>query len=179
VTATLTQPAKAPPDDYRRICAPLLDDVYSFVRAQIPVAQDAEDITQDVFRKALQHWEQLRGGDVRGWVFTTARNAVSQYYRDRNVERRSMQKLQGLVRRPERSADQTLETQLTYEAAQAAIARLEPQEREAIRLKFASALSNTDIARILNLSPNHLGVVLYRALKKVRSMLEEQGYGQA
>lgn len=177
--ATITSTANDLPSDYCRLCAPLLDDVYVFIRAQIPVAQDAEDITQDVFRKALQHWQKIQTGDPRGWIFTTARNAISQYYRDRNVERKSMQTLKGLVRPREHTQEGALETRLAYEAAQTAIAQLEPQEREAIRLKFSSALSNGDIAQMLNLSPNHFGVVLYRALKKVRSELEKQGYEHA
>lgn len=169
-------------DDYRRQCAPLLDVLFNYVRSQIPVAQDAEDITQDVFRKALQNWEQIRAGEPRAWLYTTARNAVAQYYRDRTVERKGMQTLKTKherLRPHEPPVDAVLETQQAYHAARAAIDGLEPQEREAVRLKFSSAMSNVEIARTLKMTPNHLGVVLFRALKKVRSAMEEQGYGHA
>ena len=47
-------------------------------------------------------------------------------------------------------------------------------ERDAIAFKFTDGLSNTEIAKVLGLTPNHLGVVLHRALQKLRSaMLEE------
>lgn len=182
VNATLTPSMKALLDDYRSKCAPLLDVIFNYVRSQIPVAQDAEDVTQDVFRKALQSWEQIRAGEPRAWLYTTARNAVAQYYRDRNVERKGMQTLKSKHERlqtHEPPADAVLETHQAYQAAQEAIAGLEPQEREAVRLKFSSALSNAEIAQTLKMTPNHLGVVLFRALKKVRSAMEEQGYGHA
>jgi DNA-directed RNA polymerase specialized sigma24 family protein len=43
-----------------------------------------------------------------------------------------------------------------------------------IAFKFTDGLSNTEIAQVLGITPNHLGVVLHRALQKLRSaMLEE------
>lgn len=47
-------------------------------------------------------------------------------------------------------------------------------ERDVIALKFTDGLSNTEIAAYLNITPNHLGVVLHRALRQLRgAMLKE------
>ena len=47
-------------------------------------------------------------------------------------------------------------------------------ERDAIAFKFTDGLSNVQIAEVLGITPNRLGVVLHRALRRVReAMLEE------
>jgi RNA polymerase sigma factor (sigma-70 family) len=48
---------------------------------------------------------------------------------------------------------------------------LEPEEREIIRLKFFEEVSNIEIAEIMGLSANHIGVKVFRALKKVKQLL--------
>ncbi|MBT7483560.1 sigma-70 family RNA polymerase sigma factor, partial [Candidatus Peregrinibacteria bacterium] len=46
---------------------------------------------------------------------------------------------------------------------------LKKQEKEVIRLKYFAELSNQEIADTLGLSPNHIGVILFRALKKLKT----------
>ena len=52
--------------------------------------------------------------------------------------------------------------------------QLEPEEREIIRLKFFEEASNIEIAEIMGLSANHIGVKVFRALKKVKQLLYKQ-----
>jgi RNA polymerase sigma factor (sigma-70 family) len=46
-------------------------------------------------------------------------------------------------------------------------------ERDVIALKFTDGLSNAEIAKVLDITPNHLGVVLFRALQKLRGSMAE------
>lgn len=164
-------------------CAKHLDAVYRYIRALVASPHDAEDLTQETFRKASQHWVQIHAGDVRGWLFTTARNEVLQYYRHRGSEKRCMTEFQSLLERklPGRVPGTPAESDVKqmHSAAQSAIDTLEPLEREAMRMKFVAARSNSEIAAALKITPNHLGVLLFRALKKVRQKLENQGHDHA
>jgi RNA polymerase sigma factor (sigma-70 family) len=54
--------------------------------------------------------------------------------------------------------------------------KLDDIEREALRLKFSQSCSNQEIATLMGVTPNTLGVIVFRALKKVRGRLEDQGY---
>ena len=52
------------------------------------------------------------------------------------------------------------------------LARLDPREREAVGLRFAGDLSQSEIARRMNISQSQASRVLGRALEKVRRELE-------
>jgi RNA polymerase sigma-70 factor (ECF subfamily) len=55
----------------------------------------------------------------------------------------------------------------------AALAALPQREQEVVALKFASGLTNRRIAEIVGLKPGHVGVILYRAIRKLRDHLIE------
>jgi RNA polymerase sigma-70 factor (ECF subfamily) len=54
----------------------------------------------------------------------------------------------------------------------AALATLPEREQEIIRLKFLGGLGNKEIAEVIHLRPGHVAVILYRALRKLRTQLE-------
>jgi RNA polymerase sigma-70 factor (ECF subfamily) len=51
--------------------------------------------------------------------------------------------------------------------------KLPPREQEIVSLKFDAELSNAQIARILGLSEGNVRVILFRTLKKLREMMEQ------
>jgi RNA polymerase sigma-70 factor (ECF subfamily) len=53
----------------------------------------------------------------------------------------------------------------------AAIAELPEREQEIIALKYAGGLSNREIAGAMGLSDSNVGVILFRALRKLRVQL--------
>ena len=53
-----------------------------------------------------------------------------------------------------------------------AVADLDERERDLIALRFGSGLSNREIATMTGLSDSHVGVILHRALRKLRQTLQ-------
>jgi RNA polymerase sigma-70 factor (ECF subfamily) len=53
----------------------------------------------------------------------------------------------------------------------AALARLDEQERELIAMKFTLGLTNRDIAAQAGLGESNVGVILFRAMRKLRDIL--------
>jgi RNA polymerase sigma factor (sigma-70 family) len=53
----------------------------------------------------------------------------------------------------------------------AALARLTDRERDLVALKFAAGLTNRRIAELSGLSANHVGVILYRAVRRLQAEL--------
>ncbi|MFQ6101807.1 MAG: RNA polymerase sigma factor [Anaerolineae bacterium] len=51
------------------------------------------------------------------------------------------------------------------------MARLSDRERDLIGLKFAAGLPNRRIAELTGLSENNVGVILYRAVRRLRAEL--------
>ena len=58
----------------------------------------------------------------------------------------------------------------------AAIENLEPRLREVVILQYFSGLSQKEIAALLQLTPEHVRVLSFRARKKLKSYLEVNGY---
>jgi RNA polymerase sigma-70 factor (ECF subfamily) len=59
-------------------------------------------------------------------------------------------------------------------AVRAAVAALEPRERELIALKFHAGLDNAELAAVLGVSVSNAGTRLHRALTKLREILDDQ-----
>jgi RNA polymerase sigma-70 factor (ECF subfamily) len=57
---------------------------------------------------------------------------------------------------------------------QAALAELDPRERELIALKFHAGLRNADIARVLGMSESNVGTRLHRTITKLRKACDAQ-----
>ena len=54
----------------------------------------------------------------------------------------------------------------------AALATLDPRERELVALKFHAGLANAEIAAVLGVSASNAGTQLHRAMTKLREAVE-------
>ena len=57
-------------------------------------------------------------------------------------------------------------------AVRAALATLDPRERELIALKFHAGLANAELAQVLGVSVSNAGTQLHRAMTKLREAVE-------
>lgn len=61
--------------DFERDALPHLDAVYGFARMLTGDEHAAEDLAQETFVRALEHWAQFQPGtNCRAWLFTICRN---------------------------------------------------------------------------------------------------------
>ncbi len=66
----------------------------SFLRRRVATPEDAEDLLQDVFTRIHENAPTLREVEsVTGWVYRTAANAVTDYYRRRGAFARATEAL--------------------------------------------------------------------------------------
>lgn len=58
-----------------------------FIRKQVRSNEDAEDILQDVLYQFLRGFEDIRSTErITSWLFTIARNRITDYYRKKRTE---------------------------------------------------------------------------------------------
>lgn len=55
------------------------------------------------------------------------------------------------------------------------LSQLSDREREVIALKFVTSLNNREIAGVLQIPEGTVGSLLYRAFRRLRSALNEEG----
>ena len=141
--------------------------VYAYVATLLRDRSAAEEVTAQAFERAYRKRRSYRPsrGSAEGWLFGIARNAALDELRRR---RRSA----SLAAEPidERAAEgvEHAEAVARRETVRAALAELEPRERDLIALKFAGGLSNAEIARVLGMSESNAGTRLHRTVEKLR-----------
>lgn len=172
----LASRAKAEPEAFADIYDHYFPLVYNYVRYRVSDAQSADDITARTFEKALTGIGRYRPnrGPLASWLFGIARHAVADHIRAQ--KRRRWLSLEVLTDRasPDPAPEQIAIRDETQAQLLAAVARLSDREKELTALKFGARLSNRHIAKLTGLSESNVGVILYRAVQRLRIELAEK-----
>ena len=149
---------------YRELFPPL----HGYIRFRVGDLHAAEDLTAQVFERALARLADVREpGRVRAWLFTIARNAIVDYRRRHRAiaELATIDHLEHLwIDSPEGEALRRDE----WRRCVAYLAELDERERELIGLKFAAGLNNREVGQVLNLSEANVAQIAHRAIVKLR-----------
>ena len=133
----------------------------------------AQDLTAATFERALAGLDQLRSpGAFGGWLFRIARNELAQYFR----RRRAHVSLEAVANQPDSSPSVETRAERSQELIRllAAIRTLSEREQEIIGLKFLGGLKNRQIGQAMGLRAGNVAVILYRAIRRLRVLLEEE-----
>jgi RNA polymerase sigma-70 factor (ECF subfamily) len=150
------------------------ESVYRYVRAKLPSDQDAEDATSIAF---MRLWNYLTTASVvsgvRPILFTICRNVVADYYRRRGPETISLdqQAAAGQEREGRETAEKIL-AEVDLKLIRAKLDALSDEHRDVIILRCLQGLSTRETAKQLNKTENATYMLLHRALKELRKMLE-------
>jgi RNA polymerase sigma-70 factor (ECF subfamily) len=129
----------------------------------------AEDIAHDVFVQVWRKHDNLRPGEVKGWLFRVTHNLVlSRLKRERFFVGRVMGALMGRAQhqRPDTPEEVAVRRQASR-GATAALDRLPERERVVVSLKVLDGLSQREIANTLSLSEGQVSKLLKRAMGRL------------
>jgi len=148
--------------------APLVRRIYAYVAYRIGDGADAEDVTSEVFERALRYrasYDPSRGGPVP-WLLGIARRCV-----DDALRRQSLAVMPDEV---EAAAPHDMDAQVVrrIELA-AALDRLDARARELVALRFGADLTARQIGEVLGMRTNAVEVALHRTLAALRRELVE------
>ena len=107
------------------------------------------------------------------WIFTIARNETNKYFRFQKLKRFFVLFEETSTQNKEKSILDILSTQEQNYSLFNALEILSKREKDLISLKFFSGLNNRQIASVCQLSESNVGTILNRALKKLRTKLEQ------
>ncbi|MBI5731956.1 MAG: RNA polymerase sigma factor [Candidatus Magasanikbacteria bacterium] len=159
------------------------DKIYRFVFFRVGGRKEvAEDLTSEIFLKALRHFEDydpaLSGG---AWIFTIARNHLYNYLRDSG--RRFQVSVEEITDdwRLEFSLQETgggpttegLENLFKKDAERevaSLLAKLSSEKRQIVTLKHLLGYSFKEIGEILGMKEGTVKVAAHRALKELRQV---------
>ena len=150
--------------------APLIRAVYAYAAYRVGHGAEAEDLTSEVFERALrykQSYDPARGTPI-AWLTGIANNCI-----------RGSRATEATLRDDELGADPvggSLESDtIERMSVVAAVARLDPRSQHLLALRYGADLSTRELGSILGLKKNAVEVALHRARERVREELERQG----
>jgi len=150
--------------------APLIRAVYAYAAYRVGHGAEAEDVTSEVFERALrykQSYDPARGTPI-AWLTGIANNCI-----------RGSRTTEATLRADELGADPvggSLESDtIERMSVIAAVARLDPRSQHLLALRYGADLSTRELGSILGLKKNAVEVALHRARERVREELERQG----
>jgi RNA polymerase sigma factor (sigma-70 family) len=140
---------------------------YNLARWLLGNGHDAEDVVQEAFLKAFKALDSFRGGDARGWTLSIVRNTAMNFLRDRKGK--GAAPLDGQMDPPDRApnAERAMLEESRRRQVWQAIARLEPEFREALILREIEGLSYKEIAAVLDVPTGTVMSRLSRARQRL------------
>jgi RNA polymerase sigma factor (sigma-70 family) len=147
--------------------APLIRRVYGFVAYRIGTGPDAEDVTSEVFERAVRYRNTYKPskGEPAAWLIGIARTQVAE-----RTRRTPASDHEPIERVSDEDLADTVVGRLTLEEA---VAALPERDRELIALRYGGDLTAREIGRLLGLRTNTVEVALHRALTRLRAHMED------
>jgi len=158
---------------YRRYLSP----IYGYIRLRVGSERDAEDLTEMVFMKSLEALGRYedRGAPFAAFLYKVARHLVVDSYRSRP----EALPLEVAEARPDGQpgAETNLVQRERGREAMSALARLAEPHQEVIRLRVLLGLPTETAANWMGRSPAAIRVLLHRALRALRKVMESSDVG--
>lgn len=145
--------------------------LWAYIRRAAGDAALADDILQETFHRFLRaELPALERHQLKAYLYRTASSLLTDHWRRLKRERRwSLESFFGAkpVEGPERGGD----TLRLFE-------RLKPQEQALLWLAYVEGFDHREVASALELREKSVRVLLFRARKKLASLLTNQGIGR-
>jgi RNA polymerase sigma-70 factor (ECF subfamily) len=139
-----------------------------------------EDLIQESFMRVMRKAEQLQEADkLEWWLKVLTRNVALNYLRKIKRNRDELES-EGVFETREIAStaaevpvEQEVEARMMKEAIAKYLAKLKPEHRQIIELRWMHQLSYKEIGSILNFSEEVVRQKLFRARESIRKRLKE------
>jgi RNA polymerase sigma factor (sigma-70 family) len=145
----------------------LIRRIYTYVAYRVGDGPDAEDVTSEVFERALRYRKSYDSsrGEPLAWLIGIARRCIDDSRMGPRAE---------LGEQPDVTSPEDLEADaLQRLTVAAAVEGLDERSRDLVALRYGADLSARQIGEILGLKTNAVEVALHRTLARLRPQLEE------
>ncbi|CAB4670382.1 unannotated protein [freshwater metagenome] len=144
-----------------------VDRIFAFCAARVGLEQ-AEDLTADVFCKALAAWDRFedRGFAPRAWLMQIAYHSIIETWR-LNARLAPVAVLEGIGQ----DVALIVENFEEYEMALTKLKDLPERQQTVITLRFLSELSVAEVATVLEISQEAVRSATFRGVQALRDSL--------
>lgn len=168
---------------FERLVLRYKDGLIQFINRYVRDLHQSEDLAQDVFVEVLLHPERYRmGTSFKTYIYTIGHHRAVDYIRknarltyvgtyEEAGEDRTLDVLMQEESLLEEKVIKEEEKKILYHA----IAKLKEEYGNVLYLIDIAGLSYADTAKVLKKSEGQVKILIYRARKKLRKKLEEEG----
>ena len=159
------------PEALAQLYEEYFDKIYRYIVLKIGNRTEAEDMTQQVFLKAIKSISSFKwkGVPFSAWLFRIAHNQMVDYVR-RRAKHVTVPLVESLVEadgNPELVAEQNLNIERLLSATQ----QLTGAQREVISLRFPGGLSIAEVAGVMGKSQGAVKALQHSAIVTLRQVL--------
>jgi RNA polymerase sigma-70 factor (ECF subfamily) len=150
------------------------EQVYSYIYYRLGDQQTAEDLTADVFVKAVTGIKRYsyRGTPLLAWLYRIAHNVTVDHRKAaaKRAQRTAMDELDR-IEAPRNALQEHDDRSDMLEA----IRRLTPEQQQVVILRFYSGMSSAEVANIMGKPEGAVKALQTRAVRSLRRIIEGGG----
>jgi RNA polymerase sigma factor (sigma-70 family) len=179
----LRSPASGPPvgpADFSAFYAEYAERVLLFHARRCLDAELAVDLMAETFAEALASRRRFRGtseAEAAAWLFGIARNQLASFFRRGRAERRALTRLRIQVPAVAEDDLARIEALADIDAMRGHVAdqlaRLSPEQRDALRMRIVDELGYPELARRLQVSEETARARVSRGLRQLAAALDQ------
>jgi RNA polymerase sigma-70 factor, ECF subfamily len=137
-------------------------------------ARDAEDVLSQAVLMALEHFHQLRDeGAFKTWMFRIISNSFKLWLRANKRQPEAIDP--DIIPRVSTAKDNWREREDVAEAINAALAKLSPEQREALILFELHGMSIKEVCEVMGKKDSAIRVLLHRSRARLKELLRLEG----
>jgi RNA polymerase sigma-70 factor (ECF subfamily) len=160
-------------DAFAELYEAYFDKIYRYIVLKIGDRTEAEDMTQQVFLKALKSLSTYKWKDVpfSAWLYRIAHNQVVDHFR-KSSRQQSCELTEAITPDdPDENPQHQTELKVDIEQLVQATRHLTKAQQEVIALRFSSDLPVTEVARIMGKSEGAVKALQHSAVVALRKIM--------
>jgi RNA polymerase sigma factor (sigma-70 family) len=152
------------------------EEIYRFVYRMTNDRQDAADIFQETFMRALRAFGRLpKKANHRAWLYRIAGNTALNLARSKKVRKTVPIDEASTIADPRDGPEDVAETRRLARMLAEALKTLSPRQRTALVQRKYGGLSYREIASVMGCSEQTARAHVYQGMKRIRRLLDRIG----
>ncbi len=176
----VVQAAHGEAEAFGSLYARHLPGLYRYILSRVGDEHEAEDLVEAVFLRAWEALPTYRIGEFpfNAWLHRVALNLLDEHFRSWRTHRAMADECveETELEDPGSWPEEAILASERRQWVQGALARLRPDYRQILALRFVGGLSHAEAAEVLGVNPGTVRVLQHRALKALLAGLQgEEG----
>jgi RNA polymerase sigma-70 factor (ECF subfamily) len=159
--------------DFQRLIELYGQGIYRYVKRMIGESM-AEDLTQDVFMKAISAERKPEAGAEKSWLYAIASNLCIDYLRSNDYDKKRKGRWAINAAPSSRPPEELLAEVEDRERLARALEELPDKQKEVLMLKVEGGFTFAEVAKILKEPPDTVAARMYAAINTLRQVLRRE-----